>query len=135
MLYPHFIKTAAMCVQFILQGIDKAWHCNLCSSLDRHCHFNRLRLSLYSSGPDPVSGSRYISLADSSVNFSSIFSLSKNILWRAIPSWPRIRWPNQTSLSLLSLILWNKLETLQIKWEHCDFCAARVCYYYCHSYY
>lgn len=88
------LYTAAMCVQFILQGIDRAWHCNLCPSMDRHCHFNRLRLSLYNSGPDPISGSRYISLADNSVNFSSILSLSKNILWRAIPSWPSIRWPN-----------------------------------------
>lgn len=74
------MKTAAVRVQFILQGMDMAGYSNLCPFMDRHCHFNRFRLRLSNSGLDPISGSRYISLADDSVNFSSLLSISKNIL-------------------------------------------------------
>lgn len=61
------MKTAAVHVQFISQVMDMAWCYNCVLPQIGHCHFNRLRLSLYNSGPDPISGSRYISLADSAV--------------------------------------------------------------------
>lgn len=79
-----------------------------------HCYFNRFRLSLYSSGPDPISGSRYISFSRWFCynNFSSM--LSKNTLQRAIPSWPRTRWHNQASLSYP----WHSVINLrQCKWN------------------
>lgn len=60
------MKTAAVHVPFIPQGMDMADTVICVLPWLGHCHFNRLSLSLYNSGPDPISGSRYISLADDS---------------------------------------------------------------------
>lgn len=85
-----------------------------------HCHFNPFRLSLYSSGPDPTSGSTYISLADSTMitfllYFPTIFCgeqfhlgqgqgdlaklLSFSHVWYLVIYWKLCKWNRNTVTS------------------------------------